>query len=155
MSRVADLRKPRKTTAKESWRLINFNEREGSNLHLSRPELPLKHSNSFALFHLLCNQSVCPAIVRSVGVTPLSGVECRCDPLSLFSACSIPGRSSSLSLSATFSNTSLAGFRACLRNGRSCFEWIGCARPGWMYSEENSGNIAAFFSAFSPEITGR
>jgi hypothetical protein len=24
-----------------------------------------------------------------------------------------------------------------------------------MYSEENSGNIAAFFSAFSPEITGR
>jgi len=47
--------------------------REGSNLHFARPKLPLKHSNRFALFHLLCcNQSDCPAIVGSVGVTPLS-----------------------------------------------------------------------------------
>ena len=47
-------------------------KREGSNLHFSRPKLPLKHSNRFALFHLLCcNQSDCPAIVRSVGVPPL------------------------------------------------------------------------------------
>jgi len=46
-------------------------EREGSNLHFSRPKLPLKHSNRFALFHLLCSQSVCPAIVRcSFGVGP-------------------------------------------------------------------------------------
>ncbi len=52
--------------------ISRFEEREGSNLHFSRPKLPLKHSNRFALFHLLCNQSVCPAIVRSVGVTLLS-----------------------------------------------------------------------------------
>ncbi len=44
----------------------------GLNLHFSRPKLPIKHSNRFALLHLLCcNQSDCPAIVWSVGVPPL------------------------------------------------------------------------------------
>jgi len=51
--------------------LVFCMEERGGKPTLFTPKAPSQHSNRFALFRLLCNQSVCPAIVMSVGVPPL------------------------------------------------------------------------------------